>query len=284
MIETRLLQRIAVCHCAEISAFVPWTAGGEVVGRVHHDRLATLLAPPSPFRNGPGGLELPGADVAARTAAAAAFARQLVASGAIRPLTGERYTARGPTLGPPQLLVDRAAVAWLGVRAAGVHLNGFVRGPGGLSLWVARRASDRRTYPGHLDNLVAGGQSSDLDAVATLRKECHEEAGLPGELAERARPVGALHYVQQDGESLKPDTLTLFDLELPADFVPRPVDGEVESFALWPVDRVLQSLVAAEPWKPNCALVVIDFLLRHGGIDAAVPGPARWRLWNALHG
>jgi 8-oxo-dGTP pyrophosphatase MutT (NUDIX family) len=175
-------------------------------------------------------------------------------------------------------------VAWLGVRAAGVHLNGFVRGAQGLALWVARRARDKRTFPGHLDNLVAGGQPSDLDAVSTLRKECLEEAGLPVELAAQARSVGALHYVQQDGASLKPDTLTLFDLELPADFVPRPVDGEVESFALWPVERVLQSLVEDQPWKPNCALVVIDFLLRHGGLDAAVPAPARWRLWNALHG
>jgi 8-oxo-dGTP pyrophosphatase MutT (NUDIX family) len=187
-------------------------------------------------------------------------------------------------MGPPQLLVDRAAVAWLGVRAAGVHLNGFVRGRDGLSLWVARRARDKRTYPGHLDNLVAGGQPGDLDALATLRKECLEEAGLPDELAVQARPVGALHYVQQDGDSLKPDTLTLFDLELPAGFVPRPVDGEVESFALWPLDRVVRSLVEDEAWKPNCALVVIDFLLRHGGIDDAVPAPARWRLWNALHG
>jgi 8-oxo-dGTP pyrophosphatase MutT (NUDIX family) len=283
MIETRLLQRIAVCHRADLDAFVPWRAGGEVVGRVHRDRVAAMLAPPSPFRDGPGGIELPGADPEARTSAVAAWCQQLVALGAIRPLTGERYAASGPSLGPVQLLVDRAAVAWLGVRAAGVHLNGYVRGPQGLALWVARRARDKRTFPGHLDNLVAGGQSSDLDAAATLRKECIEEAGLPPELSVLAREMGALHYVQQDGASLKPDTLTVFDLELPDSFRPRPLDGEVESFELWPVPRVLQSLVADEPWKPNCVLVVIDFLLRHGCLDAELSGEARWRLWNALH-
>ena len=31
-----------------------------------------------------------------------------------------------------------------------------------------------------------------------------------------------------------------FDIALPADFVPRPNDDEVESFALWPMDRVLE--------------------------------------------
>ena len=41
------------------------------------------------------------------------------------------------------------------------------------------------------------------------------------------------------------------------------VDGEVESFERWPVARVADE-VAAGRFKPNCNLVIIDFLVRHG--------------------
>jgi isopentenyldiphosphate isomerase len=182
---------------------------------------------------------------------------------------------------PPLLQVDRAAVAWFGVGARGVHANGFVRARDGLGLWVARRARGKRTFPGCLDNLVAGGSSIGFRDEATLRKECHEEAGIPQDLAARAVAVGELRYDQQDGLSWKADTLACFDLELPADFVPQPVDGEVESFALLPLADVVRSLAGDDAWKPNCALVVVHFLLRHGALDA-LGGPACGELWRAL--
>ena len=284
MSPVRLLQRIAVCHNADPSAFEPWSVDGAVVGRVHRQRVARLLAVPSPFRRVDGRLELSAADPASRSRAVAEWLPGLVADGEIRALTGELYAAGAADGSAPRLAVDRAAVAWLGVRAAGVHLNGYVRGDDGLQLWVARRARDKRTFPGHLDNLVAGGQAFGLSASATLHKEAHEEAGLPGALLAPARAVGSLHYVQQDGLSWKPDTLALYDVELPRDFVPRPVDGEVESFQCWSLPQVVQSLLDDEPWKPNCALVAIDFLLRHGGLDRELGGADRWRLWTALHG
>lgn len=72
----------------------------------------------------------------------------------------------------------------------------------------------------------------------------------------------------------------LYDLELPArdspDYVlPRPHDDEVESFSvslscrflthaqLWTVPDVIKALRAGE-FKPNCGLILIDFLVRHG--------------------
>lgn len=58
-------------------------------------------------------------------------------------------------------------------------------------------------------------------------KECWEEAGVPGELAAAAAPVGFVSYVSMSDEGLKPDVLFCYDLQLPADFVPIPQDGEV---------------------------------------------------------
>ena len=284
MILDHLLARARVCHTADPAAFVPWFVADAAMGRVHTSRVGLLRESVSPFRLVAGRWQLIGDDFVARSSALAAFVAWLAAHGHCRAPLGETYPVAATVAAAVALQIDRAAVPWFGTQARGVHLNGCVRTAGGLSVWVARRARDKRTFPGHLDNLVAGGQPIDLTAAATLTKECHEEAGIPPALAARAAQATTIHYVHQDGLAWKPDTLTCFDLELPADFCPRPVDGEVEAFELWPVDRVLASLVDATPWKPNCALVAIDFLLRRGALDAHLPGPDRWHLWRVVHG
>ena len=96
--------------------------------------------------------------------------------------------------------------------------------------------------------------------------------------------VGELTYFQQMERDLKHDTLVCFDLELPPDFAPVPVDGEVEAFELWPARRVLASLCSGDPWKPNCALVAIDFLLRHALLDGELGSAERQALGRALRG
>ena len=70
-----------------------------------------------------------------------------------------------------------------------------------------------------------------------------------------------------------------YDLYLPADFVPRPVDGEVQEFFLWSMDELLESMALedgttanSDPIKPNCCSVMIDFLLRHGYLNPEIPG------------
>ena len=96
-------------------------------------------------------------------------------------------------------------------------------------------------------------------------KECGEEANIPPELAKRAVATGAISYEGRDAAgSLKRDVMLCYDLELPSDFTPSPVDGEVEWFQLhtvdWVVDKVLQG--GPQGFKPNCNLVIIDFLIR----------------------
>jgi len=276
-----LTARIQACHTANLAHFVPWRVYGRAVGHIHQQNLDAVLASSTHFRRGAGGLEL---DVGAADASAivAAAVDELVRDHKLRPPLGELYPVFGHGDLQPCLLLDRTAVAFFGVRAAGVHLNGYVRTEHGIELWVATRSRGKRSYPGHLDNLVAGGMGWPLSPRATLVKECQEEAGLPATLAAQAVAVGAIHYVMQEGLLLKPDRLDLFDLELPTDFVPHVVDGEVESFARWPVAKVMASLCSEDPWKPNCALVVIDFLLRHGQLDAAVAAGERWQLWQRL--
>jgi hypothetical protein len=59
----------------------------------------------------------------------------------------------------PLLLIERAAAPYFGIRAYGVHVNGYVvRADGSKALWVARRSPSKQTWPGKLDHIVAGGQ------------------------------------------------------------------------------------------------------------------------------
>ena len=48
--------------------------------------------------------------------------------------------------------------------------------------------------------------------------------------------------------------------------MPQSRDGEVASFELWPVDRVIDRLATTDDFVFDSALVSIDFLMRHGFI------------------
>jgi hypothetical protein len=62
-----------------------------------------------------------------------------------------------------------------------------------------------------------------------------------------------------------------YDLQVPEDFTPVPVDGEVHEFRLMPVDEVARIVETSDEFKYNCNLVVIDWLMRTGRIDAEHP-------------
>jgi len=67
-----------------------------------------------------------------------------------------------------------------------------------------------------------------------------------------------------EGFRYKRDVLFCYDLKLPEDFVPNNEDGEVDSFRLIPVPHAANIIRRTEFFKPNCNLVIIDFLFRHG--------------------
>jgi isopentenyldiphosphate isomerase len=197
---------------------------------------------------------------------------RLLDSGVMTHRHGERYPVTYGGREKVVATIDRAAAPYFGVRAYGQHLNGFVRDESGLNLWIAKRAPDRRVFPSHLDNMVAGGLPHDISLSENLCKECKEEASVPSSLVDQAIPVSAITYCTETPAGLKPDTLYCYDLELPADFVPQNSDGEVSEFMLMSVDDVAQRVAQTDEFKPNCNLVVIDFLVRHGIINPETPG------------
>lgn len=267
------LRHITACNAHDLSRYRPFIVAGHRVGHVREDFYRRLVALGDPFVPVDDAIALPERfrTAADRSAAMARALAVLVAEGTLPRLRQETYPVLTQWGAEPLLGIDRAAVPFFGLRSFGIHVNGYVRRPDGLHLWVGHRARDRGVAPGKLDNLVAGGQPMGLTLAENLRKESGEEAGLTPETADRARPVGIVTYLLENGAGLKPDTLFCYDLELPADLVPRNTDGEVERFELWPLDRVAESVRDSDDWKFNVNLVVIDFLIRHGWLTPDHP-------------
>ncbi|KIH93009.1 hypothetical protein SPBR_02962 [Sporothrix brasiliensis 5110] len=169
--------------------------------------------------------------------------------------------------------VERAAAGLLGVVRYGVHLSAYVVDPTtkAIKIWVPRRAANKSTYPSMLDNTVAGGLMTGEDPFECVVREADEEASLPEAVVRAAaRPIGIITYVyitdeRAGGEAgyIYPECEWVYDLPLPATTIPQPKDGEVESFMLCTVDEVRAQL-AQGLYKPNCAVVLLDFMVRHG--------------------
>lgn len=252
-------RHIVACNSARLPGErIRFLLDGRTVGWLD-PRLADAMAGRDGVRQAGGGLTL------ADPAALPALARGLSEQGYFR-WRNEEFDVRETPESAVLATIDRGALPVFGVQAVGVHVNGLVRRDDGLHLWVARRASDKHLDPGKLDHVVAGGVPAGLTARATLVKEAGEEAAIPPALAERAVRVGRIAYAMDRPEGLRRDVLHCYDLELPQDFTPRPVDGEVAGFELWPIERALAAVRDTDDFKFNVNLVLIDLFLRLGMI------------------
>ena len=261
-----LVDRVRSFRPPEFARLRPFRIGGKTLGWILHPFAEALRDFPDTFvvTDHEVAMHSDLATYEARTKAVAEACRELQAAGTIRKLRGETFPVALSVRSPPLLALDRGAVPCFGTRAYGVHLNGHVGRGDKLELWVGRRARDKTVAPGKFDNLVAGGRASGFGLFDTLIKEGREEADLPEALVRKARPTGFCSYLMETEEGIRNDLLFNFDLELPADFVPRNTDGEIDEFQRWPIAEVAERLAQSDDFKFNVALVVIDFLVRHG--------------------
>lgn len=186
-----------------------------------------------------------------------------------------------------------------GVLTLGVHLNVYtvktVNGREEIDkIWVCHRAAgEELAYSGMLDQPVAGGLEP-VDRVdgkfapfVTLKREAFEEAGMDLDLETktmtflegwRRKTLGTVesasyitYYDCKDRSAgchsqghLEPGVRFLYDLKL-ADpsFQLKGREVNIEKFETYTVEQVKEQL-RCKRWKPNCALVMLDFLVRKG--------------------
>ncbi len=256
---------IRACNNHDPARAVPLLAGARRIGWLRRDNAAALARFPAVFAALPDRVQLLAqGDADAVSEAVDNVVEALVVERHIPKWRNETFDVMPRWGDPPLFRLDRGAVPFFGVRAYGVHLNGYRRDGGRLSLWIGRRAPDKRIAPDKLDNLVAGGIGNGYGVAATLVKEAEEEAGIPKELIERAVPVGAVTYRMETDLGIRDDVLFAYDLELPADFAPENHDGELVGFTLMPIGEVLDRIRATRDFKFNVNLIILDFAVRHG--------------------
>jgi 8-oxo-dGTP pyrophosphatase MutT (NUDIX family) len=267
-----LLRHIRRCNDWRPEGFLPLFCGAARIGLVRRDNAEALRRFPDVFAVEEHGLRLVAkGDLAALSAAVDRVVEALVAEGRVGKWRNECF-AVAPRWGAPALFkLDRGAVAFFGIPAFGVHLNGYRRDGGALRLWIGKRAPDKKVAPGKLDNIVAGGIAYGHGLEATLVKEAEEEAALGKDLVAHAVPAGALVYRMAKDHGLRDDVLFVYDLEVPADFTPENSDGEIVEFRLMEAREVLDIIRRSDDFKFNVNLVIIDFAIRHGLITPDDP-------------
>lgn len=269
-----LLQRVRDCGIYNAEDFVPFVADGQTIGHIRSAAIVELadFGEVLTFEGGRVGMRADIQGFEARTQAMDGVTRELRDRGLVSGWREEPYPVGTGFSAPPLFNMERAAVPFFGVRGYGVHINGWTHTQEGPCMWIGRRSLSKPTGPGLLDQMVAGGQPAGMALAENVVKECREEAGISLALASSAKPAGAVSYITEREEGLRHDVLFVYDLEVPADFAPRNEDGEVAEFLLWPMARVLDEISARESFKFNAALVVIDFMVRHGFVDPETPG------------
>ena len=155
--------------------------------------------------------------------------------------------------------LERAAFRTFGFRSMATHVNGYT--PSG-SLWLGRRSETKSTDPGRLDNIAAGGISADETPWVCAKRELWEEAGVPAQLADRVEPIGRIHMRRPlAGRGFHDEQLFIYDLELPANFVPTNHDGEVSGFIEISLAEAAARILADE-FTSDAAFVTADYILR----------------------
>ncbi len=279
--------------------FVLGDAAGPVLGSVALQHLEALQAWPDAFvllaaaDGAPRALALR-LPAQARDARLAQIHARLRDDGLITGWRDEPYPLRDRSGGEHGTL-ERAASRFWGMLTLGAHCNGWVADAAGrpAHLWIARRSPTKQTDPGRLDNLIGCGVPAGQSPREAIVREGWEEAGLvPGQMA--GLVAGGVIDLECDlPEGRQHERLHVFDLRLPADVVPRNIDGEVAEHRLMPVAEALARAAAGE-LTTDAALATLDFAVRHclvepaaadrgsTGAGAAVLDAARRHAFEAL--
>jgi 8-oxo-dGTP pyrophosphatase MutT (NUDIX family) len=263
--------RLALTLAAPQGAYVAFRIDGHTVGWLDPARAARLSAFAPVFDRAEGEIRLAAtlAGCFARTAAVEEVTRALADEGLLSAWRDERYAVAVEFGAAPLIDIERAAARYFGIRTYAVHVNGLVRGGSGLAMWLARRSPVKAIDPGMLDNLVGGGIATGYGVLDTLRKEAWEEAGIPANVAARARPQGSIDICRQQPQGLQRETVFIYDLEVDADFTPANQDGEAvehRRLAMSDAAKLIAADAGDDAVTADASLVILDCLLRHGAL------------------
>ncbi|KXH47740.1 thiamine pyrophosphokinase [Colletotrichum simmondsii] len=176
-----------------------------------------------------------------------------------------------------------------GIVTTGVHLNIYKRDDDSFRIWVARR-SDKKSFAGMYDQCAAGGyqyklmepdfaqygESHDTSTKTCIKREVKEElrGGLKKDWINDVKGPHAIQYAYirdaRSGSLANTPELGVkiaYDLELNEEpNLDKFNTDEVKCIETKSVRQIIE-LLLADQFKPNCALIMVDFLIRLGCLD-----------------
>jgi 8-oxo-dGTP pyrophosphatase MutT (NUDIX family) len=251
-------------------SMLPFTVNGVLVGWMKPAFAAHLDNWPEHFSVRPRGVGLIGTHTTAdeRSAILADVVESLATSGVIGGWRGEEVAVAESFYAPTLFYIERAASRYFGLTMYASHLNGLTTKNGAPHMWLARRADSKHLDPGLLDNIAAGRIGRGYSPWETLIKESFEEAGIVEAMAEQAISVGAIKSRRPVDEGLHHEIMFAHDLMLPESFTPQNQDGEVAEFLCVSMPHLMGMLEHGANFTIDAALVIVDFLVRHGHLGA----------------
>lgn len=155
------------------------------------------------------------------------------------------------------LQIERAGFRFLGMMSHAVHINGFTPD---ARMWCGQRSAGKATDPGMWDNVTAGGLAAGETLASCARRELWEEAGYRLTEPQHLVPAGRVRISRATPTGWHDEMLHIFNLALPADFVPCNQDGEVQSFACQSAAQVMAQIAAGQ-FTADAALAIAQGIL-----------------------
>ncbi len=164
--------------------------------------------------------------------------------------------------------IERAAVRPLGISTVSVNIIAYAANVSiastqseqePIAMWVQKRAWDKDTDPGLWTTCAGGLAAGDESLLVSLAREVQEEAGFDLTALQDAghnivrRP--SFRTRRNIPEGLLIEEVMCWDITLPIEMTPINQDGEVETFELWPVEKVIAGIVDQQ-FTTEAALII----------------------------
>lgn len=156
--------------------------------------------------------------------------------------------------------INRGLMSFFGFPTYGVHCNGWTGEKKRIFLFLAKRSKKLKTFPGLYDNLIGGGQPSNISIKDNLFKEGFEEVGLSKNILLHANFNNFTKYSHTYNNELNSSVIATYDIKLTKEFIFKGKDGEVEKVEKFQVLDIFY-LIKKKQLKPNCIIPIINFML-----------------------
>ena len=157
-------------------------------------------------------------------------------------------------------IIKRNFLSLFGFPSYGVHCNIWKKKKDKLVIYFAKRSKKLSSFPGFVDNSVAGGQPINLSILENLKKEAHEEAGINSRYLKKIQRGNVVSYFHNNNNNFVSAVIFNYHLNKADELELKNIDGEVESFFSLTLENVYK-LLENNQLKPNCIIPILDFIL-----------------------